>query len=988
MSLVRMRAASLALAVLVGAGCSETVPPKTTPPDTGPFEFGDAPDSTNSSGAQMTAYVGVMGQFPTATTPASGPPGPFHRNVSTHYVLGYGLSLEAQAESGTDDDGKNNIQPSSDASDGDASDDGFSVPADLPHCTRVALRVAVTSFDAGQSFPEQALVNVWIDSDRSGHWGEQNTCDDGSVASEWAVRNFAVQLTGAGTRVIDLPPAVVWNPEPGKDMWIRVSIADAPAPGADGSGPTGGYALGETEDYLAEAVGSPGSVSIPPLRVVDFTALPPPRDHTGGDGFTGPPADLKEVDLAHLGGSTDGPAIPLVVSVVGTGFSGKLSSWTMDSIPLGPTHLKDSPTMVGIKHRLHVLTPPTSPKLEHEMLISGLVRDGTLWLTSWQVEGDGTFTVLDARGYGPNAGVSVEEYAIAHRGIVVETNEKRYQVVTPVLHGGKLRVITWEVNGLTGAIAGRQDSGDVAVSAASFPNLNVVFAEGEDPGPLAVTQHYTVSLIDNFLKMVNVICAVSDSGAPTLLGQWTSGRDIQNLNGVTTTTSTLATAPLAKTGFISTSAVSTGTPAVLAWENLKSVCGDPVCALQPSNISDSTFDASPGTPGVQQSAPTVVTSRVVLRDPIYDDDLFTKNPDIQQATASVRKVMVAVVTLEAVANGDASLDDPVTVSAAAAGVNGKADAMGLQEGEVLSLRDLLYGMLMVSAGDATWAISEHIGGSLQGMLDLMNAKAADLGMDTTFHCQQGTAFSSVSYSTARDQATLWSSVHDDPVFIEFVGKTQADICGTLPDNSELCHPAIPPMTKSMNQYPELDGWKTGGNGGSCGQLPAYASLPDCPSGGCLAVQATRLGRPLIATELQPVGQTPNRWPDARVLFDYGYRQIFTPDFRGDSGNQGGPALNFAIDGVSDTHAVSATLVGANAMRLCNWSPQVGLGLLPVGGCTTLAFSGMSPSMDAAPGSQPELVRLSTVEAEGDYLLGRRENGGLLLQLWRVGQKNF
>jgi hypothetical protein len=43
---------------------------------------------------------------------------------------------------------------------------------------------------------------------------------------------------------------------------------------------------------------------------------------------------------------------------------------------------------------------------------------------------------------------------------------------------------------------------------------------------------------------------------------------------------------------------------------------------------------------------------------------------------------------------------------------------------------------------------------------------------------------------------------------------------------------------------------------------------------------------------------------------------------------------------------------------------------------------------AAPPSRPELVRLSTLEAEGDYLLGRQETGGLILRLWRVRQKNL
>jgi D-alanyl-D-alanine carboxypeptidase len=70
--------------------------------------------------------------------------------------------------------------------------------------------------------------------------------------------------------------------------------------------------------------------------------------------------------------------------------------------------------------------------------------------------------------------------------------------------------------------------------------------------------------------------------------------------------------------------------------------------------------------------------------------------------------------------------------------------------------------MMVSAGDATWAISEHVAGSLANMVTRMNNKANQLGMTSTLHCQEGVVFSGVAYSTARDQARLWESVHDDP----------------------------------------------------------------------------------------------------------------------------------------------------------------------------------------------------------------------------------
>ena len=115
------------------------------------------------------------------------------------------------------------------------------------------------------------------------------------------------------------------------------------------------------------------------------------------------------VDVVHLGGSTNGPTLPLVVTVAGTGYAGRLASWTMSSQQAAPVFLKDGPNQLGHNHQLHVLTPPTAPKLAHEMLVSALIREGNLWLTTWRVLADGTFQLLDSRGYGAYFG-SVPDY--------------------------------------------------------------------------------------------------------------------------------------------------------------------------------------------------------------------------------------------------------------------------------------------------------------------------------------------------------------------------------------------------------------------------------------------------------------------------------------------------------------------------------------------------------------------------------------------------
>jgi len=915
--------------------------------------------------------------------------------------LGYGISAEEDADAGADDDGHNNISPQFDEADRDGRDDGVALPDHLPHCERVQIQVAVTVFDRGQQFPENAFVNLWLDFDRSGQWGEQNTCPNGAVATEWAVNNHAISLSAPGTHIITLPAFVAWNEQPDDDMWMRVTLAESQAPAADGRGPLGGYSFGETEDYRLESVGSPlPPASIPPLQASDFTALTLFKIHLPfvalppgfnlPDEITTPGGILREVDVAHLGGTVSGPTMPLIVTVIGTGYTGRLSSWTTSSQMGSPSFLKDGPTLFGHNHQLHVLTPPTSPKLAHEMLVSALIQDGNLWLTTWRVLTDGTFQQLDKRGYGKNADVTVDQYAIAHRPLVVNADEKRHQVVTPIVHNGRLRLITWEINAITGAINGKSDSGDIAANAAADTDLAVVFAPGEATVGPFVLPHYVVSLRNAAGNLATYLWEVTAAGAPSFRGSGVSGRNIRNTANIVQSAQNVELAPLANTGFVAAVNAGNGSLKVMTWENLIAFCpGDSPCQYAPSNISDNTLDLNQAGNGIQQPVPTITTLRALLRDPLYDDDLYTKNADTVQAIASVRKVMVTIVALEAVNDGLASLDDEVTVSAAAANVNNSnASSMGLQAGEVISLRNLLYGNMMVSAGDATWAIAEHIGGSVAGMVDLMNLKAAELGMSNTFHCQEGAVFSNVAYSTARDQAALWASVYNDPLFLEFAGTASQEVCGTLPGNISICHPAVPPMTKDMTPYPKLDGHKTGGGGGLCPSVPAFDAIPTCVGGGCLAVQATRLQRPLIVTELQPTGQTANRWPDARTLFDYGYRQIFTPDFRATSGGDGGVATDFGLDSLTDGHAVTAALTGAQQLSLCNWATDVGNGTISKGGCAQRSYTNLAAGQQRTPPTQLDMVRISTLEAEGDYLLGRLEGNNLVLRLWRIGEKSF
>ena len=209
-------------------------------------DLGDAPDSTNHFGVAMTAYPGVTALFPTVFDATTGlPVGPRHQNNwPLRYHLGPSITNEREADIGPDADGINNIVPPTNNKNNDGADDGLTLPVSLPHCQTTTLTYSVTVLASGTT---TAYFNAWLDYNRNGAWGDLLSCP--GVVSEWAVANQVVTFPGPGTYVITTPAFTSFNNTPSKGMWVRISLAESPAPAADGQGIATGYAFGETEDY-------------------------------------------------------------------------------------------------------------------------------------------------------------------------------------------------------------------------------------------------------------------------------------------------------------------------------------------------------------------------------------------------------------------------------------------------------------------------------------------------------------------------------------------------------------------------------------------------------------------------------------------------------------------------------------------------------------------------------------------------------------------
>lgn len=232
------------------------------------FDLGDAPDSTNHAGTAMTAYPaggppGIQADYPTVFDPATGlPQGPLHRQPLADAWLGPWVTLEFDADLLPDQDGVTNIDPPPDLPDLDMADDGIKLPVGLPDCTRTIISYTVTVAPGALDLPR--FVNVWFDWIRDGDWNDILTCFSDGDAPEWAVQNQVLPPLPPGTYVLQTPAFLPFNKAPEAPVWMRISIAEQPAPippdGSlpDGSGPPNGYAHGETEDYYL-----PGVIPVP-----------------------------------------------------------------------------------------------------------------------------------------------------------------------------------------------------------------------------------------------------------------------------------------------------------------------------------------------------------------------------------------------------------------------------------------------------------------------------------------------------------------------------------------------------------------------------------------------------------------------------------------------------------------------------------------------------------------------------------------------------
>lgn len=240
------------------------------------------------------------------------------------------------------------------------------------------------------------------------------------------------------------------------------------------------------------------------------------------------------------------------------------------------------------------------------------------------------------------------------------------------------------------------------------------------------------------------------------------------------------------------------------------------------------------------SAPSVSAHSAVLLDAELGTVLYAKDADTRHPMASTTKVMTALVALEQMAP-----DTQICISPDAIGTEGSS--IYLTEGEQLTLEQLLYALLLESANDAAVAIAIGIAGSVEQFAELMNRKAADLGLtDTQFRNPHGLDAEG-HYTTAYELALIARAALQNKLILKMVSTRKA----TIP------HDGIDGVRLLVNHNKMLRLYD-----GSIGVKTGYTKK----SGRCLISAAERNGVRLIAVTLNAADD----WNDHTALLDYGF----------------------------------------------------------------------------------------------------------------------
>ena len=233
--------------------------------------------------------------------------------------------------------------------------------------------------------------------------------------------------------------------------------------------------------------------------------------------------------------------------------------------------------------------------------------------------------------------------------------------------------------------------------------------------------------------------------------------------------------------------------------------------------------------------------------------LFEKNAHDPRPCASITKVMTLLLVMEALDSGKIHMDDVVTTSAHAASMGGSD--IWLEEGEQMTVDEMIKATVVASANDAAVALAEFVSGTEDDFVRAMNDKAKTLGMDeTTFmNCngldEEGHITSAYDVAVMSRELICHKEIFDyTGIWLDYLRGGETQIVNT---------------NKLLRTYDGITGLKTGTTG---------------DAGSCISATAERNGLSLIAVVLGADSGTA-RFKDAATLLDYGFANFETAELK-------------------------------------------------------------------------------------------------------------
>lgn len=264
--------------------------------------------------------------------------------------------------------------------------------------------------------------------------------------------------------------------------------------------------------------------------------------------------------------------------------------------------------------------------------------------------------------------------------------------------------------------------------------------------------------------------------------------------------------------------------------------------------------------------------------------VYAQELDRQIYPASLTKIMTCMLALE-----HGNLDDTLTVSATALeNLSEYGSTAGLMEGEQLSLREMLYCIMVSSANEGCNVVAEYIAGSTESFVAMMNEKAAALGMHGTHYANAHGLHNSEHYTTVRDLAVLATWAWQNPQFREFATTTSHTVPATNMSEERTLHTTnylTSTDTIGRYYYSKASGVKTGFT------TPAGGCLISTASDGDLSFMSIVCGCEILIDD--DGKDLDMRFVETKKLLEYGFETFHYVQVLTDTAMLGQPVVLYA-----------------------------------------------------------------------------------------------